>query len=386
VRGTPDVTTFYINKYYEKTVATATNITTSYYLGGKMVATSKNSVLSYILQDHLGSTAATANSGGALTSTINYYSFGSSHITWGTLPTDKKFTGQRLDSTAVDTTGLYYYNARYYDAALGRFISPDTIVPNPAYPQSLNRYSYCLNNPLKYIDPSGHESLEDYLNTLKNNGVDIDPEKEAREFEESHGDGGDGGGGGGGSSGWDSRPSEPSLPASNPLINAWRYIENNWGRRYDGLTYIGGGEFLYTGGGEYGITDSGELVYIGVTGSVTLGSSISIDPHVLGEMGNRGWTEPTIRSTIDNPYATSSAIGKTSGNPATAFWRSASPGDYVVVDNVTLKAFAIGKATNPRWTTDSVIGPRIVGRTGLVNHAVDVPIRIPFRFPFRFLR
>jgi hypothetical protein len=39
---------------------------------------------------------------------------------------------------------------------MGRFISADTIVPNFANPQSLNRYSYCLNNPLKYIDPSGH--------------------------------------------------------------------------------------------------------------------------------------------------------------------------------------------------------------------------------------
>jgi hypothetical protein len=38
---------------------------------------------------------------------------------------------------------------------MGRFISPDTIVPNPANPQSFNRYSYCLNNPLKYTDPSG---------------------------------------------------------------------------------------------------------------------------------------------------------------------------------------------------------------------------------------
>ena len=47
--------------------------------------------------------------------------------------------------------------ARYYDATIGRFISADTIVPQPFNPQSLNRYSYCLNNPLKYIDPSGHD-------------------------------------------------------------------------------------------------------------------------------------------------------------------------------------------------------------------------------------
>ena len=67
------------------------------------------------------------------------------------MPTDKKFTGQRLDGT-----GLYYYSARYYDPQIGRFISADTIIPDPANPQSLDRYSYVLNNPLKYVDPSGH--------------------------------------------------------------------------------------------------------------------------------------------------------------------------------------------------------------------------------------
>lgn len=46
--------------------------------------------------------------------------------------------------------------ARYYDAEIGRFISPDTVVPDWTDPQSFNRYSYCRNNPLRYIDPSGH--------------------------------------------------------------------------------------------------------------------------------------------------------------------------------------------------------------------------------------
>jgi len=48
-----------------------------------------------------------------------------------------------------------YYGARYYDAALGRFTQPDTIVPNPYNPQDLNRYTYTRNNPLRYTDPSG---------------------------------------------------------------------------------------------------------------------------------------------------------------------------------------------------------------------------------------
>ncbi|MFC1986548.1 RHS repeat-associated core domain-containing protein, partial [Chloroflexota bacterium] len=64
--------------------------------------------------------------------------------------------GQRLDDT-----GLYYYGARYYDVEIGRFISADTIVPDYTNPQALNRYSYVLNNPLKYTDPSGHQE-EDY--------------------------------------------------------------------------------------------------------------------------------------------------------------------------------------------------------------------------------
>ena len=45
----------------------------------------------------------------------------------GTLPTDRQYTGQRWD----EALGLYDYKARYYDPALGRFIQPDTIVPEP---------------------------------------------------------------------------------------------------------------------------------------------------------------------------------------------------------------------------------------------------------------
>ncbi len=53
------------------------------------------------------------------------------------------------------------YIARFYDPAIGRFIQPDTIVPNPANPQSWNRYSYTLNSPLNYIDPSGHKACQE---------------------------------------------------------------------------------------------------------------------------------------------------------------------------------------------------------------------------------
>jgi len=67
-------------------------------------------------------------------------------------PTSYRFTGQRKDATI----GLYFYNSRYYDPLLGRFIQQDAIVPSPGDPQSLNRYAYTLNNPVRYTDPSGH--------------------------------------------------------------------------------------------------------------------------------------------------------------------------------------------------------------------------------------
>ncbi len=75
------------------------------------------------------------------------------------MPTDFGFTGQRRDTSA----GLLFYNARYYDATLGRFVNADTIVPSAGKPQALNRYAYGLNNPVRYTDPSGHCNKDDPL-------------------------------------------------------------------------------------------------------------------------------------------------------------------------------------------------------------------------------
>lgn len=50
---------------------------------------------------------------------------------------------------------MLFYNARWYDPVVGRFLQADTIVPSPGDPQSLNRYAYVRNNPLRLVDPSG---------------------------------------------------------------------------------------------------------------------------------------------------------------------------------------------------------------------------------------
>ena len=133
----------------------------------------KAGVVYYLHGDHLGSTSLTtcgsgSTCGGNGTETPGsrtlYYPYG--QVRWptggSTLPTDYTFTGQRNESSF----GLMDYNARYYDPALGRFIQADTIVPSPANPQSLNRYAYVLNNPVKYQDPSGHIPEVLYNETL----------------------------------------------------------------------------------------------------------------------------------------------------------------------------------------------------------------------------
>ena len=65
--------------------------------------------------------------------------------------TFQKFTGQKRDNE----TGLDYFGARYMSAPQGRFMSPDLLGGNIYDPQTLNKYSYVRNNPLRFTDPTG---------------------------------------------------------------------------------------------------------------------------------------------------------------------------------------------------------------------------------------
>jgi len=89
---------------------------------------------------------------GTVRSQLRYDPWGKQRYALSVTPTGYRYTAQRFD----DKLGLYDYQARYYDPHIGRFISPDTFIPNPANSQSYNRYSYVLNNALRYVDPTGH--------------------------------------------------------------------------------------------------------------------------------------------------------------------------------------------------------------------------------------
>ncbi len=91
-------------------------------------------------------------SGTTRTGELRYRPFGVTRFASGTTPTSVRFTGQREEAAL----GLYYYNARWHDPALGHFLSPDAIVPEPGNALDYHRYAYVRFNPLKYEDESGH--------------------------------------------------------------------------------------------------------------------------------------------------------------------------------------------------------------------------------------
>jgi len=111
--------------------------------------------------DYLGSTRVVTDSTGGEVQRLEYYPFGTYRVEDpdpAIIP--HTFTGQEYD----DELGFYNYKARLYDPLIGRFITPDRIVPRPEDPQSLNRYSYTVNNPMRYKDPNGKSSSDAHFN------------------------------------------------------------------------------------------------------------------------------------------------------------------------------------------------------------------------------
>ncbi len=132
----------------------------------------------------------------------------------------------------LDVFGLINMNGRVYDPWTGRFLSPDPILQQPANSQNYNRYSYALNNPLKYTDPSGYSYKPDDWNSGATfNGT---------------GRGGSSNGGGG----------------------VWGWNESSYYRNgRDGPDYSNsnlysgvGDDYTYAGGGEYFNISTGEFV------------------------------------------------------------------------------------------------------------------------------
>lgn len=111
------------------------------------LALRQNALINYYEADALGSATSLTNSGGVVSQTLTYDSFGNLTLSSGSLTTPFRYTGREFDNE----TGLYYYRARYFDSVTGRFLSED-----PAwFAGGIDFYAYVHNNSPNSYDPLG---------------------------------------------------------------------------------------------------------------------------------------------------------------------------------------------------------------------------------------
>lgn len=151
--------------YEEEVNGSTTTRRVTYAIAGQTVAlrvqvVGGSSILYYLHSDHLGSTSLATTTAGAVVSgsTTRYHPFGGFRTTPTAGLTDIGYTGHRHNNinAGAENIGLIYMQARWYVPGVGRFLSADVLVPDPTNPQQFNRYSYVLNNALRYSDPTGH--------------------------------------------------------------------------------------------------------------------------------------------------------------------------------------------------------------------------------------
>nr|WP_294688476.1 RHS repeat-associated core domain-containing protein [uncultured Anaerostipes sp.] len=152
------------NYYYQDGVVSYTtdgdNIQTSQNLigtDGNILATQRygSDHTDYLLyhKDIQGSTTSLVKEDGSVDATYRYTDFGETMING-----DNKAENEVCYTAGIydQSTGLYYLNARYYDPEDGRFVTEDSYRGETNEPDTQNLYVYCANNPVNYVDPSGH--------------------------------------------------------------------------------------------------------------------------------------------------------------------------------------------------------------------------------------
>jgi RHS repeat-associated protein len=166
----PNGTTYYYGALFEKQ---GSELVKYVFAGDQRVAMVKSGAVKYFHQDHLGSASVVTDGITGLKipgEEAEYLPFGGQRGSSAITVTNYGFTDQEKDPE----TGLYNYNARFYDPVIGVFVSADTMVPNPGSSQGFNRYAYCHNNPLIYTDPSGNFEVFDPIGSwfAEKSGVD----------------------------------------------------------------------------------------------------------------------------------------------------------------------------------------------------------------------
>ena len=120
----------------------------------------------YILKDNLGSWTTITNGSGTVEQRLSYDAWGNQRDpnTWANYTTNDTYSKPMFDRGFTGHEHLYDFglinmNGRMYDPVMSGFLSVDQYVQSPGNSQNFNRYAYCLNNPLRYVDPDGEEFL-----------------------------------------------------------------------------------------------------------------------------------------------------------------------------------------------------------------------------------
>ena len=138
-------------QYYNLLERTEENRSQRYFWDGNVAAYEENGERNYYLQDELGSPLRIEDESGFTRETYGYGAFGEDlYGNQGVLQVFG-YTGYQRDNVA----GTYYAQAREYQAEVGRFVSEDFVGGVTGHPYSINKYQYCAENPLAYIDLNG---------------------------------------------------------------------------------------------------------------------------------------------------------------------------------------------------------------------------------------
>ncbi len=144
--------------------ATAQNI-----WGINALARKINGAYYYYIYNGHGDVVKVIDANGVIINNYSYDEWGNILFMQEQLPQPLKYAGEYFD----DESGLYYLRARYYDPTIGRFISRDTLEGDITNPLTLNQYTYVENDPLGYVDPSGHFSIGAVIRTAVSVAVSV---------------------------------------------------------------------------------------------------------------------------------------------------------------------------------------------------------------------